>query len=73
VADLSWAIWLAVPIVITGLASLLLWWRARPERPLRTAETISGHQAYLDALQPVSPITEGLAEAVSAPSQDLPG
>jgi hypothetical protein len=49
-AGLSWAVWLAAPVVVTVLAALILWWRGRPARPLRTAETISGHQAYLDAL-----------------------
>jgi hypothetical protein len=80
-SSVSWAIWLAVPVVVTVLAALFLWWRGRPARPLRTAQTISGHQAYLDALAPpvdpssVEPLeyAEGQRPVAAEESQGSPG
>jgi hypothetical protein len=56
-ASVSWAMWLAAPVLVTMVAALFLWWRARVERSLaalRTPQTISAHRAYLDALRPRS-------------------
>jgi hypothetical protein len=73
-ANFSWAIWLAVPVMITLLAALFLWWRGRPARPLRTAQTISGHRAYLDALTPGADRSlEGPSERAAEESQGSPG
>ena len=47
---MSWAIWLAVPVVATLLAAAWTWLRARPAPPLSTAEAMVAHSAYLDAL-----------------------
>jgi hypothetical protein len=69
-AGLSWAIWLAAPAVVTLLAALVLWWRARPEPRLRTAQTISGHRAYLEAL---APAVDQRAEAVASEVHNQPG
>jgi hypothetical protein len=76
-AGLSWAMWLAAPVVVTLLAALFLWWRGRPERPVRTAQTISGHRAYLEALAPAAPIAHISAVAhvdvAAEGTQDSPG
>jgi hypothetical protein len=46
----TWAFWLAVPVVATLLAAAWTWLRSRPEPPLSTAEAMRAHSAYLDAL-----------------------
>ena len=47
---MAWAFWLAVPVVVTLLAALWSWVRARPRRLPDTAESMRAHSAYLDAL-----------------------
>jgi hypothetical protein len=47
---MTWAWWLAVPVVVTLLAALWSWVRARPRRLPDTAESMRAHTAYLDAL-----------------------
>lgn len=47
---MSWAVWLAVPIVATLLAALWSWLRSRPRRLPDTAASMRAHSAYLDAL-----------------------
>ena len=50
---MTWALWLAVPVVATVLASLWTWWRgrrARPKRRVTTAGAMQAHREYLDAL-----------------------
>jgi hypothetical protein len=46
----TWAFWLAVPVVVTLLAAVLSWLRARPARPLDTDRAMRAHGDYLDAL-----------------------
>jgi hypothetical protein len=49
----TWALWLAVPIAATTLASLWTGWRghrARRAEQLDTAGAMAAHQNYLDAL-----------------------
>ena len=45
-----WIVWLAAPLVVTALAAMVLWWRARPRRPIGTGRSIAGHQEYLRVL-----------------------
>jgi len=47
---MAWALWLAVPITVTVLVALWVWWFARPDRTPKTAEAMRQHQQYLDAL-----------------------
>ena len=47
---MAWALWLAVPVVVTLLAALWSWVRSRPRRLPDTAESMRAHSAYLDAL-----------------------
>ncbi|MDT4892937.1 MAG: hypothetical protein QOE97_1972 [Pseudonocardiales bacterium] len=47
---MSWALWLAAPLVATALAAIALWLRGRPARVAPTDDAINAHQAYLDAL-----------------------
>jgi hypothetical protein len=42
--------WLAIPVVVTVLAALASWWRARPKRALTTPEAMRAHGDFLDAL-----------------------
>jgi hypothetical protein len=49
-AHLTWALWLAAPVLVTVLAAMVLWWRARPPRPQGIEETIAGHREYLRVL-----------------------
>ncbi|MCL2780654.1 MAG: hypothetical protein FWD74_04040 [Actinomycetia bacterium] len=49
-SEYAWAWWLAAPIVATALAAALTWWRGRPRRARSTAESITAHRAFLDAL-----------------------
>jgi type VI protein secretion system component VasK len=49
----AWAVWLAVPAVLTLLAALVAWWmswRARPARQPTTDEAMKIHAEYLAAL-----------------------
>jgi hypothetical protein len=50
VASVAWAVWLAVPIVVTALAALWAWWRGRPRRAPTVREAMQAHRDYLDAL-----------------------
>ncbi len=50
VAGVSWAVWLAVPVVATMLVAGWTWLRARPEPTLDATEAIQAHSDYLDAL-----------------------
>lgn len=47
---MAWAVWLAVPVVITLLAALWTWWRGRLARTPGTLEAMRAHRDYLDAL-----------------------
>lgn len=49
---MSWALWLAVPVVATLLAAVGSWLRHRPRRArkLDTQQAIQAHADYLDAL-----------------------
>jgi hypothetical protein len=47
---MSWALWLAPPVVATVLVAMWSWWRGRPARVPESDEAIRAHQAYLDAL-----------------------
>ncbi|MGI8677572.1 MAG: hypothetical protein ACR2LX_02575 [Jatrophihabitans sp.] len=47
---MSWAVWLAVPVVVTVLAAGWTWLRARPEPSLDADHAIQVHSDYLDAL-----------------------
>jgi hypothetical protein len=47
---MTWAVWLAVPVVATLLAALWTWLRSRPRRLPDTAASMRAHSAYLDAL-----------------------
>jgi hypothetical protein len=50
VADVTWALWLAIPVAATVLAAIGSWWRSRPKRALRTHEAMQAHGEFLDAL-----------------------
>jgi hypothetical protein len=47
---MAWAWWLAAPFVVPVLAAIVMWWRGRPRQPVQTAESVVGHQKYLQAL-----------------------
>ena len=47
---MAWALWLAIPVVVTLLAAILSWLRARPARTPDTDEAMRAHGEYLDAL-----------------------
>lgn len=50
---MAWAFWLAVPVVATSVAAVLIWLTARRARPSGrpdTAAAMRAHQDYLDAL-----------------------
>jgi hypothetical protein len=47
---MAWALWLAIPVVVTVLAALGSWLRARPARALKTDESMRAHGDFLDAL-----------------------
>jgi hypothetical protein len=49
-ADNAWAWWLVAPLVVPILVALVMWWRGRPRRPARAAESIVDHRRYLQAL-----------------------
>jgi len=46
----TWAVWLAVPVVATLLAAAWTWLRSRPAKPLTTSQAMQEHGNYLDAL-----------------------
>ena len=54
VTNMTWALWLAVPIGATALAAIWVWWRGyrvrRAGRPLGTEAAVRAHSRYLDAL-----------------------
>jgi hypothetical protein len=43
-------VWLAVPITVTMLAAVWVWWRGRPQPAPTVRQAMQAHQAYLDAL-----------------------
>jgi hypothetical protein len=47
---MAWAVWLAVPVAVTLLAALWVWWRGRPQRAPTVHEAMQAHRDYLDAL-----------------------
>jgi hypothetical protein len=47
---MAWALWLAIPVVVTVLAALGSWLRGRPARALKTDESMRAHGDFLDAL-----------------------
>jgi hypothetical protein len=47
---MAWAMWLAVPVAITVLAALCVWWRGRPRPAPTVQQTVRAHHEYLDAL-----------------------
>ncbi len=47
---MSWALWLAVPVVVTLLAAVATWLRSRPRRTPGTRAAVRAHGDYLDAL-----------------------
>ncbi len=47
---MAWALWLAVPVVLTLLAALWTWWRGRPARTPGTSQAMAAHEQYLEAL-----------------------
>lgn len=49
-ADMSWALWLLVPVAATALAAAWSWLRARPTPEPSTVEAMQAHSEYLDAL-----------------------
>jgi hypothetical protein len=46
----AWAIWLLVPVLVTVVAALVVWWRGRPSPTPTPTQAIREHQRYLDAL-----------------------
>lgn len=50
VTTMSWAFWLAVPLVVTAGTAALSWWRGRPPRYPKPEDAMRAHTAYLDAL-----------------------
>lgn len=58
---MSWAFWLAVPLVVTAGAAVLSWWRGRPPRHFAPEDAMRAHNAYLDALT-ATPRGKGRAE-----------
>jgi hypothetical protein len=53
----AWAVWLAVPLVLTVLAGLVAWWmtwRTRPARQPTTDEAMKVHTDYLAVLERVT-------------------
>ena len=49
--DVAWAVWLAVPVLVTLIVAVITWLRARPERELTTQQAMRAHEDYLDALR----------------------
>ena len=47
---MSWALWLAVPLVVTAVTAALGWWRSRPPRQRDPEGAMRAHAAYLEAL-----------------------
>lgn len=47
---MSWAAWLAGPVVVTVLVACWTWLRSRPARTPSTSEAMQAHSEYLDAL-----------------------
>ncbi len=47
---MTWALWLAIPVIVTVLAALVTWVGSRPARVLKTPEAMQAHSEYLDAL-----------------------
>lgn len=49
-AGMSPLIWTAAPLVVTVLAAVLVWWRARPQRPGEAIDTVEEHARFRAAL-----------------------
>ena len=47
---MAWALWLAIPVVVTMLVAVASWLRGRPARALNTDEAMRAHGDFLDAL-----------------------
>lgn len=47
---MAWAVWLAVPVLVTLLVAVAAWWHGRPARTPATHRAMQAHQDYLDAL-----------------------
>jgi cytochrome c-type biogenesis protein CcmH/NrfF len=47
----NWALWLAIPVVVTVLAAIASWLRARPKRVPGTRAAMREHEEFLDALE----------------------
>lgn len=47
---MGWAVWLAVPVVVTVLAAVWAWVRSRPAPTPGTDRSMRQHADYLDAL-----------------------
>jgi len=65
-------LWLAAPVLATLFGAAVLWWRGRPSRTataLTTPRSISGHQAYLEALRTRRPV----GAVASREAHDSPG
>ncbi len=43
-------VWTAAPLVVTVLAAVLVWWRARPRRPAEAIDTVEEHARFRAAL-----------------------
>ena len=63
---MAWAVWLAVPILVTTLAALWTWWRGRPRRAPTVREAMQAHREYLDALAVPARGRQHLASAAQA-------
>ncbi|MDT4914722.1 MAG: hypothetical protein QOC66_3850 [Pseudonocardiales bacterium] len=47
---MGWAVWLLIPVVVTMLAAVGSWLRARPARTPNTQQAMQAHGEFLDAL-----------------------
>jgi hypothetical protein len=47
---MSWALWLAAPLLATAIVAIWSWLRGRPSRVPESDEAVLAHQQYLDAL-----------------------
>lgn len=47
---MTWALWLAVPVLATVLAAVWSWLRSRPGATPNTGQSMQAHSDYLDAL-----------------------
>jgi hypothetical protein len=47
---MGWAVWLLIPVVLTVVAALASWLRARPARTPNTQQAMQAHGEFLEAL-----------------------